>query len=240
MGRVALIIGSSGGIGQALALQIQQAGYDKVYAVSRRGRRHDDWSSAVHAVALDSQDEQQIARFIGELRASNETVALAVCTVGVLHSDTLVPEKRLEDISAEQLNTYFQVNTIIPGLWVKHLVSVMAKDRATLVCISARVGSISDNQLGGWYGYRASKAALNMMLKSAAVEYGRRAKGTTLVSYHPGTVDTALSAPFQHNVAAEKLFTADYTAGQLLQHITALGVEGSPHFIDWAGKPVSW
>jgi NAD(P)-dependent dehydrogenase (short-subunit alcohol dehydrogenase family) len=109
-----------------------------------------------------------------------------------------------------------------------------------LVFFSARVGSINDNLLGGWYGYRASKAALNMLLKSAQVECQRRAKNISLVSYHPGTVDTELSRPFQANVPKDKLFSSEFTVSQLLQFVTNLLAEDGPHYIDWQGKTIPW
>jgi NAD(P)-dependent dehydrogenase (short-subunit alcohol dehydrogenase family) len=106
--------------------------------------------------------------------------------------------------------------------------------------LSARVGSIGDNRLGGWYGYRASKAALNMFLQTAAVEYARRARRVKLLAFHPGTTDTALSAPFQKNVAAGKLFTPDFVAQRLLGLMDAAEPDGRLGFLDWAGKTVPW
>ncbi|MEW9799623.1 SDR family NAD(P)-dependent oxidoreductase [Alteromonas sp. CYL-A6] len=242
MSTVSLVIGASGGIGRALVSQLAGAGR-RVFALSRSGQRDASWPDSVIARALDSGDEGSIADFIEHLKDDGMSVELAVCTIGMLHGDVdghaIFPEKKLEELNATQLATYFSVNTIMPALWLKHLVSVVA-DNATLVFLSARVGSISDNRLGGWYGYRASKAALNMMVKTAAVEYRRRTKNTTLVCYHPGTVDTGLSEPFQKNVKPEKLFEPDFTAKQLLTHIATLETEDSPHFIDWDGKVVSW
>ncbi|MED5234325.1 MAG: SDR family NAD(P)-dependent oxidoreductase, partial [Pseudomonadota bacterium] len=155
-------------------------------------------------------------------------------------SDGIHPEKRLEDVSEQALAAYFSTNSIIPAMWLKHLVNIMSKEGSTLVCLSARVGSIADNGLGGWYGYRASKAALNMLVKTASVEYKRRLKDVMLVCYHPGTVDTGLSKPFQKNVAAKKLFTPEFTAKQLIHHLSALNRDQACHFIDWNGEVVTW
>ena len=105
---------------------------------------------------------------------------------------------------------------------------------------SARVGSINDNKLGGWYGYRASKAALNMMLKCAQIECQRRAKNISLISYHPGTVETELSKPFQSKVPTGKLFSAHFTVTQLLNIIPSLSAENGPHYIDWQGNTIPW
>ena len=165
-----------------------------------------------------------------------------VITTGFLHNEEkeVHPEKRLEDISEQALSAYFSTNSITPALWLKHLVNIVSKEGATLVCLSARVGSITDNGLGGWYGYRASKAALNMFVKTASVEYKRRAKDVMLVCYHPGTVDTGLSKPFQKNVAAKKLFTPEFTAKQLITHVSKLDRDQACHFIDWNGEVVTW
>lgn len=243
MHNVCVVIGASGGIGKAVVSQLAER-QDKVYALSRSGYKADEWNDNVVAKAVDSNDESAIRAFIDELKEAGDRVALAICTIGMLHDEAadpaIAPEKKLEDLDPAQLATYFTVNSILPAMWLKHLVDVVDKEKATIVCLSARVGSISDNRLGGWYGYRASKAALNMLLKTAAIEYRRRTKTTTLVSYHPGTVDTGLSEPFQANVKPEKLFEADFTATQLLTHIAELGSDDSPHFIDWDGENVAW
>lgn len=243
MQNVCIVIGASGGIGKALVSLLAER-ENKVYALSRSGYKADEWNDNVIAKAVDSNDESAIRAFINELKETEDSVSLAVCTIGMLHDDAaepaITPEKKLEDLDAVQLSSYFTVNSILPAMWLKHLVDVVDKEKATIVCLSARVGSISDNRLGGWYGYRASKAALNMLLKTAAIEYRRRNKTTTLVSYHPGTVDTRLSEPFQANVKPEKLFEADFTAKQLLTHIENLDSDNSPHFIDWDGKHVDW
>ncbi|WP_414828539.1 SDR family NAD(P)-dependent oxidoreductase [Alteromonas sp. H39] len=242
MSEVSLIIGASGGIGRELVSQLADNDND-VIAVSRSGFTDDNWPDNVTSVACDSHDESQIENVVKQLSSDGQTVRMAVCTVGMLHGEVdginVQPEKQLESLNEKQLSAYFSVNTIIPSLWVKHLVGVMSNN-ALLVCVSARVGSISDNRLGGWYGYRASKAALNMMIKTAAIEYGRRAKGTALVCYHPGTVDTALSEPFQGNVKPEKLFTPEFTVSQLLKITRDLDPKEGPYYLDWDGEPINW
>lgn len=242
MSDICLVIGASGGIGRELVSQLSDSGAE-VVAVSRNGFRDDAWPDSVTNVKCDSQDESQIENVVNDMASSGQSVSFAVCTVGMLHSESegkqIQPEKQLESLNSEQLSAYFTVNTIIPSLWLKHLVGVMS-DSAVIACLSARVGSISDNRLGGWYGYRASKAALNMMVKTAAIEYGRRAKGTALVCYHPGTVDTALSEPFQSNVKPEKLFTPEFTVSQLLSITRNLDPKEGPFYLDWDGKPINW
>ena len=133
------------------------------------------------------------------------------------------------------------MNTFLPALWLKTLAPLLrSKEVCRIALLSARVGSISDNRAGGWYSYRASKAALNMLIQSAAIEFARRAKNVKLLAFHPGTVDTPLSAPFQHNVPDGKLFTPEYVAHQLLDLLTALPADGRASYLDYAGKPIAW
>ncbi|MGS2722019.1 SDR family NAD(P)-dependent oxidoreductase [Paraglaciecola aestuariivivens] len=241
---LALIIGASGGIGQECVKQAKSsAAYTDVLAVSRTQPK-----SAIQGVRyaqIDSEDEQQIADYCSELAKLNTPIACVICCIGALHFEvngqTLMPEKRLEDINYQQMLGYFNTNTLLPALWIKYLVPLMKSAiPAHFVCLSARVGSIQDNQLGGWYGYRASKAALNMLMKSAQIECQRRAKNLCFVSYHPGTVDTQLSKPFQQNVAKGKLFSRQFSVATLMQMLPNLEAEQGPHFIDWQGKPISW
>lgn len=251
---VTLVIGASGGIGKALVHLLASAeahegdNPNKVIALSRTGYRDATWPDNVTAFSLPEHNERNIEAFVKDLKTKGLRVKLAIVATGVLNNETLGlrPEKRLEDISEEALATYFAINSTMPALWMKYLVTVMVKESPSIVCISARVGSISDNKLGGWYGYRASKAALNMLVKTASVEYTRRLKDPLLICYHPGTVDTGLSAPFQKNVKANKLFTPEFTAKQLLTHLSTLSAsrhsnrDESCHFIDWDGKVVTW
>ncbi|NCP66199.1 MAG: SDR family NAD(P)-dependent oxidoreductase [Paraglaciecola sp.] len=241
----ALIIGAAGGLGASLVEQIVKSErYAHIHAVSRSLPANPQLGVKYHVV--DSSKAVDIENYCHLLLREQFKFSLIVCCIGMLHGTTaggraVSPEKRLEDLHVAQLRQYFQVNTIIPAMWLKHLGPLMAgSELAHLVFFSARVGSIADNQLGGWYGYRASKAALNMLLKSAQVEFQRRAKNVSIVCYHPGTVDTALSKPFQANVKPEKLFNADFSAQQLLLHLDSLGLENGPHFIDWQGQSIPW
>ena len=236
-----LIVGASGGIASALIEQYRSAGA-KVFAVSRAAASESNNLENVSYHQISEQDDKHISSFVKQLAEQDVVLKTVVITTGFLHNenDGIHPEKRLEDVSEEALTAYFATNSIIPSIWLKHLVNVMSKEGSTLVCLSARVGSISDNGLGGWYGYRASKAALNMFVKTASVEYKRRLKDVMLVCYHPGTVDTGLSKPFQKNVAAKKLFTPEFTAKQLVHHLSALDREQACHFIDWNGEVVTW
>jgi NAD(P)-dependent dehydrogenase (short-subunit alcohol dehydrogenase family) len=238
----ALVIGANGGIGKEAVVQLcAMPDITGVYTAARQSaalcheKQHHD--------VLDTSDDQEIRRYIQSLRQQKVKFSTVICCSGVLHQSSPValnPEKRLEDIHSQQLMEYFRVNSITPTLWLKHLPSVISRNEAKVIVLSARVGSISDNRLGGWYGYRASKAALNMVVKTAAVEYKRRLPNTSLVCYHPGTVDTALSKPYQANVTPGKLFSAEFSVSQLLQLISGLHSDSSPHYIDWEGKTISW
>jgi NAD(P)-dependent dehydrogenase (short-subunit alcohol dehydrogenase family) len=239
----ALVIGASGGIGESLVQHLAVSGqYSQVFAVSRSLPKTP--VKGVNYQIIESQNEDNIADFCRT--TANGQFSLVICCIGALHGmldngQHVQPEKRLEDINAAQLHYYFNVNTVLPALWLKHLEPLVKGSMiANVVFLSARVGSINDNGLGGWYGYRASKAALNMLLKTAQIELQRRAKNVCLVSYHPGTVDTKLSQPFQANVKPEKLFTAAFTAKQLLSQLPNFNPTQGPYFIDWAGKTIPW
>lgn len=238
-----LLIGGAGGIGSAL-LEQWGAAYPNstIYAVSRN-RSPQSLPPSVRWFTIDNYREASIQGFFSTLD-DNCRFSHVFCCTGVLHQrhdeSDLYPEKRIESVVEAQMMGYFQANTLVPALWLKHLIDRMADTTSYIVLLSARVGSISDNRLGGWYGYRTSKAALNMFVKTAAVEYARRAKQTVLVCYHPGTVDTPLSEPFQSNVPSKKLFTPAFTAQQLLALLPQLGPEDSPAFRDWEHKTVNW
>lgn len=160
---------------------------------------------------------------------------------GVLHGDNYQPEKKLADLDEQEFHTLMHINALVPLLWLKHLQPVLrGASRCIITVFSARVGSIADNQLGGWYSYRMAKAALNMGIKSAAVEYRRNAKTTRLLAFHPGTTDTPLSQPFQKNVHPEKLFSPDFVAERVLEIVESMTCPGEVQFLDWAGASVPW
>lgn len=236
-----LVIGAGGGIGKALVSYFANF-YPSatVYAVSRS---HLDFSQAnvIHAT-LNTDVDTDVLTWLKSLKDVQFDVVIGA--MGLLHGEyngtPVKPEKKLEDINTTQMQAYFHINTIVPSIWIKHLVKYMNTQKSIVCFLSARVGSIADNRMGGWYGYRASKAALNMIMKTANIEYRRRTRHTAFVSYHPGTVDSNLSKPFQANVKPEKLFTAEYTAARLCTILTEINVEEGPYFLDWDDKPVSW
>jgi len=170
----------------------------------------------------------------------NDFSHVFICN-GLLHSANLAPEKRLEDIDADNLLSVLQANTIVPMLWLANLAPLLkSKTQCCIAIFSARIGSIEDNRSGGWYAYRASKAALNMLVKTASIEYRRRAGNVKLIAFHPGTTDTALSKPFLASVPKDRVFTAEFVSDSLLQILDRLERDTTAEFLDWAGKPVSW
>lgn len=151
-----------------------------------------------------------------------------------------MPEKSLRELTAEKLVTLYSANTVAPALFAKHFLPLLPRERrAVFAAVSARVGSISDNRLGGWYSYRASKAALNMILRSAAIETARRNPEAIVAGLHPGTVRSALSHPFQRGVAAGKLFRPDYSASRLVDVLAGLTPADSGHCFAWDGSRIA-
>ena len=201
----AAIIGASGGIGAAMADQLASTGTE----VLRFAR-----SEAGGSARIDIEDEASIA----SAAAQAGPVDLIIVASGYLHREGEGPEKDWRQLTAENFARSFAVNATGPALVAKHFLPLLPETgRAGFAALSARVGSISDNRLGGWYSYRASKAALNMLIRTLAVELARKRPDAFCVGLHPGTVDTALSEPFQRNVPEGKLFTPAYSAERLLQ-----------------------
>jgi NAD(P)-dependent dehydrogenase (short-subunit alcohol dehydrogenase family) len=230
VGTSAVIIGASGGIGGALeAALIEEDAFATVHGFARSR------SAAQH---LDLQDEASIAA-AAELVRSGPAPALVIIASGLLHSEGNDPEKAIADLDPNWLAQLYAVNAIGPALVAKHFLPLMPRTgRTVFAALSARVGSISDNRLGGWYGYRASKAALNMMIRNLAIEERRRNSSSIVVALHPGTVDTELSRPFQGNVQPGRLFTPDRAALQLLDVIEELKAPDSGKMLDFEGKEV--
>tara|TARA_A100001015_G_C14953994_1_gene697949 strand:- start:101 stop:805 length:705 start_codon:yes stop_codon:yes gene_type:complete len=223
------ILGASGAIGSAFTKRLSQK-YPNVslFAWSR--------NSATYKVDYSSEDSIAAA---AEIAAKERPLDLVIVANGILHDKDLIPEKSLRDLSARKLHCIFEVNTVTPALIAKHFLPKLNKERPSIFAtLSARVGSISDNQLGGWYAYRASKAALNMIIKSAAIEVDRRNKQAIIIGLHPGTVDSYLSRPFQGNVGEGKLFTPEYSAKKLLEVLENLSPEQTGKCFAWDGEEV--
>ena len=163
-----------------------------------------------------------------------------IVATGILHNGgDIMPEKSMRDLSARAMSAVFETNCIGPTILAKHFLPHMRKGaKSVFAALSARVGSISDNRLGGWLSYRASKAALNMALKTLSIEHARRFPDALIVGLHPGTVATALSEPFSSNVPAGKLFPPDRAARQLLEVIDSLGPSDTGNTFAWDGARI--
>jgi len=234
----AVIIGATGGIGAALTQElVNRADVNLVHALSRRGAGVS--SAKLKPGRIDLLDEDRITAAAKEVAASGAPDLVIVAT-GILSDGAgLSPEKSYRQQSPEAFQRVFELNTFGPGLVAKHFLPIMPRSgRAVFAALSARVGSISDNRMGGWHAYRASKAALNMLIRNYAIEQKRRNESFIAVSLHPGTVDTELSKPFQSNVPSKQLFTAEQSARHLLQVVDQLTPNDSGRAFDWAGKEI--
>ena len=188
--------------------------------------------------SIDLQDEDTIAAAAMSLD-HGAPLRLVIAATGLLHDGATQPEKSMRALDAAQLAHGFAVNTIGPALLAKHFIPLLPRvGKSVFAVLSARVGSIADNRLGGWYGYRAQKAALNQIIRTLAVEVRRSRPEAIIVALHPGTVATDLSAPFRGTVSAEKLFTPDVSARHLLAVIDGLTPADSGGFFAWDGQPI--
>jgi len=243
-GSIALVVGASRGIGLEFVRQLLASNsVDRVYATYRNPEAEllKTIDTRLECLPMDITDEAQIAAAVKEIQAEASVLHTVINCVGILHEGTMQPEKSLRHINSDQLLRYFQVNSIGAVLLAKHIQPLLKhRERAILATISAKVGSIGDNQLGGWYGYRASKAALNMLMRTAALEYKRTCPRAIVVTLHPGTTDTPLSRPFQRNVPPEKLFSVERTVKQLLQVLDQLQESDSGEFFSWDGSRLPW
>lgn len=235
----AAVVGASGGIGRALADDLDTCpAVSRVIGLSRTRPRSAEGAGAWHH--LDLEDEESIATAAAAVGRAAGDLHLVIVATGILHAgDRLRPEKTWRALTGSAMETAFRVNATGPALVAKHFLPLLAKGRkAVFAALSARVGSIEDNQLGGWYAYRASKAALNMLIKTLAIELARSRPDAVCVGLHPGTVDTALSKPFQAGVAESKLFPAARSARHLLTVLDGLAPEDTGCAFAWDGRKI--
>jgi NAD(P)-dependent dehydrogenase (short-subunit alcohol dehydrogenase family) len=222
----ALVIGASGSIGAAFS--------DLLEAMPRcasvRGLGRDTTPS------IDLTDEDSIAD-AARVLAAGPRLHLIINAAGLLHSEAFMPEKRLADLNHAQMLATFQANTFGPALLLRHLAPLLAGERALFAMLSAKVGSIGDNRLGGWYSYRASKAALNMLIKTAAIEVARSQNNSVLVALHPGTVNSRLSRPFRGETIGRP---AHQAAADMLRVLDALTPADSGTFKSYNGADLPW
>jgi NAD(P)-dependent dehydrogenase (short-subunit alcohol dehydrogenase family) len=222
----ALVIGANGALGSAFVQQLQA---DPRCAHVQGLHRHS-------VPAIELTDENSIAAAAGALREGPPLHVLIVAT-GVLHGPGFKPEKRLAELNGAAMQTVFNINVFGPALVLRHFTPLLDKQRSVLAVLSAKVGSIEDNRLGGWASYRASKAALNMVLKTAAIELRRSHPGAALVALHPGTVKSALSRPFRGDEIGREPAAA---AAQMLAALDTVAPEASGCFVSYDGQRLPW
>ena len=222
-----IVIGATGGIGAALADALEARGV----AVTRLSRQS--------TPPIDLESDASIAAAAATV-ASDGPFDLILIASGILHGDGVAPEKTYRQLDGPALEQVFRVNSIGPTLVARHFVPLLRQSgRAIFAALSARVGSIGDNKLGGWFAYRASKAALNQIVRTLAIELARTRPETLCVALHPGTVDTALSAPFQRGLAEGQLLSPAASAGHLLDTLDKLGPADSGGCFDWKGERIA-
>ena len=223
-----LIQGGGRGIGAALARRALAESTDRLFISARDPERSPAYAdlasdARVTFLQLDVTDDTSICKVATAIKDTVPKLDRVICTSGILREGNISPEKRITDIDAEALVTLYRVNALGPVLLARELWPLLKGDHALqFSAISARVGSVSDNRLGGWYGYRASKAALNQLMRTLSIELARANPNACVATLHPGTVDTDLSKPFQGNVPADKLFTADDAAARLWRVLDGL------------------
>ncbi|WP_165857572.1 SDR family oxidoreductase [Marinobacter sp. JSM 1782161] len=236
-----VIAGVSGGIGKALAEALLDRDDVAVIGLCREPARLSDWAApAGERLTLLPWDAGSYGLDRAALPGDLELDGV-IYAAGILHGEGLSPEKRLEDLSADSLLHAYQVNAVGFPMLVQSLLPYLRHKRLKrLMAISAKVGSIGDNGFGGWYAYRASKAALNMLVKNLSVELPRRARPVTCVAVHPGTTRTELSAPFQQSLAQLQVHDVSDTAANLLGIYDGLAEADNGAFLSWDGSTLPW
>ncbi|MBU2705605.1 SDR family NAD(P)-dependent oxidoreductase [Zooshikella marina] len=249
----AFIVGASRGIGLAFIKQLlQEPCINQVFAGCRspsEARTLNDLTvnnpSHLHPIQIDLTDEHSVQKSLNHIKQqlNCQPLSLIINCAGFLHNESagFFPEKKLAEASPALLQSSLTLHTLGVLLLAKYSEALLARQTHTVFAsLSARVGSISDNRLGGWYSYRVSKAAHNMAIKNIAIEWSRRKKHNVCVALHPGSTATELSAPFQHNIAPHKLFSATQAAGYLLSVISQLTPEDTGKFLAWDGQVIPW
>ena len=237
MSEQALVVGT-GAIGRAVTQRFcEDRRFERVLSVSRSPR---DPLAAAHEPLRCDHSAAAIATCVDHIAAGGR-LSRVVITLGTLHGDRYRPEKALRQLDAQAMAEVHRVNCILPLQWLAALAPLLRRAGASRVLVlSARVGSIGDNRRGGWYSYRSAKAALNMALRCAAIEFAQHSRDLKLIAYHPGTVDSDLSAPFQSRLPAGQLTAPALAAQRLVEVMEAAPADGRLSFLDWAGEAVPW
>ena len=236
-----VVIGAGSAIGCALVERWSREGVQPILAVARSVEA----LAAVELLGVQTHrceySEASLAPLAAQLQQQSTDVKRLVICNGVLQGEGYRPERALNQLKTTAMEQVFEVNTFVPMRVLASLAPVIKRSAAPRIAVlSARVGSIGDNGLGGWYSYRSSKAALNMMLRCAALEMRRVNPSAKIMAYHPGTVDTPLSEPFQASVAPEKLFSPARAAEALDTVLSSLAADGELSYLDWRGETIPW
>ena len=236
----AVVIGARGGVGAAFVDAITAASVNnQVWATSRSGTGLPN--SADRAFAVDITNETSIEALATAVTSAGLRPNLVLNCTGVLYTESFGPERSWRHLNIDTMRAVFEVNAFGVGLLGKHLIPLLPRTgRSVFGSLSARVGSISDNRLGGWHSYRASKAAQNMLIKGLAIEASMRWKDLICVALHPGTVNTDLSKPFSSRVPPEKLFTPQQSCQYLCNTIASLDSKSSGGFYAWDGQAIEY
>ncbi|KGS15781.1 Short-chain dehydrogenase/reductase SDR [Pseudomonas tremae] len=243
-----LICGASRGIGLALcAALLARDDVAQVWAVAREAstsleltKLAEQYGDRLKRVNCDARNEQSLEALASEILEGCDHLHLVISTLGILHQDGARAEKGLAQLTLAGMQASFVTNTFAPILLLKYLLPLLRKQPSTFAALSARVGSIGDNRLGGWYSYRASKAALNQLLHTASIELKRLNPASTVLAIHPGTTDTDLSQPFQANVPDGQLFEPAFSADRIIELVGVHGPADSGSFWAWDDKPIVW
>jgi NAD(P)-dependent dehydrogenase (short-subunit alcohol dehydrogenase family) len=244
-----LVVGANRGIGLALVENLLQSeATGEVIAVHRPATGLEQLESLAQRFGdrlqlwpLDFTRQASLEEFSTRLRDTGGGIDLAIHAAGMLHQGDIQPEKSVSQCRVEHLRQLFEVNSIYPLMVAQALLAAQSRRQAfTFAALSAMVGSIGDNRLGGWYGYRASKAALNQFVRTLSIECRGRFPRAVIVAIHPGTTDTALSRPFQRNVQPGKLYAPEQSATRILNVLDALDESNSGQFFNWDGRQIPW
>ena len=243
-----VIAGISGAIGGALATRLLERDMQvKVIGLCRDPEKAPDALRSHQRITLLPWDAEHsgapgaVAEALEALLTKEEGIESFIYAAGLLHGPTMFPEKKLEDLDPQSMARAFAVNATGFGLLIQALLPWLRHRKfKRVVAISAKVGSIGDNGFGGWYAYRSSKAALNMLVRNLSIELPRRCKPIACVSLHPGTTESALSAPFSQSLARLNVHTAEETADNLLNVIDRLADESNGRFLSWDGSELPW
>ena len=231
------ITGASGALGKAFVNNL--AAIDVVETINVFSRSEENFhSEKIFTHLIDYKNEDEIIE-ASKISSAKSSLDLVIVANGILHNELVFPEKKIGEITEEKFQEVFFVNTILPSIIAKHFIPKLSQNNQSIFAfMTARVGSISDNKLGGWYAYRASKAALNMVIKNLSIEVGRKNKNAVLVGLHPGTVVSNLSKPFQSNVPEKNLFTPDQSVNYLLKILLNLKIEDTGKIFAWNGDEI--